>query len=201
MAGSSDDEPLVEVEKRRRGEEGKKVVYSLDSDESNEEEKTPSKRKGLTPTKAGSPAKVKPSRKKVKEDSPEDDDDEERFLLMMQKHASPEFKKMLIKSESSPSKKSPAKVVPAVEDKVVSEESGEKTGDLKTGSAKIENSKIRFSKSVPVLVPNIKRVCKNMFVVQCEDQNLDFEGDSGVIGTIKTSEKSMELDLKGQVSA
>jgi hypothetical protein len=36
--------------------------------------------------------------------------------------------------------------------------------------------------------------------VQCEDAALDFEGDSGVIGTIKTTDSCMQFDIKGQVT-
>ena len=35
--------------------------------------------------------------------------------------------------------------------------------------------------------------------VQCEDPAFDVEGDSGVIGTLKSSESALQLDIKGQV--
>lgn len=90
------------------------------------------------------------------------------------------------------------------------------------------SSKIKFSRSLPLMVPNAKRVSRSTFIVQIEvrpprpppearseiaaqtqrvliagngwqDPSLDFEGDSGVVGTIKSSESSLHLDVKGQL--
>ena len=75
------------------------------------------------------------------------------------------------------------------------------------------------------MVPNAKRLSRSTFIVQIEvrrpallrgpvspqtqlvliagnawqDPSLDFEGDSGVVGTIKSSESSLHLDVKGQL--
>jgi hypothetical protein len=36
--------------------------------------------------------------------------------------------------------------------------------------------------------------------VQCEDPTFDVDGDSGVIGTVKSTDSSLHLDIKGQAS-
>eukprot|EP00961_Rhodomonas_salina_P087888 1182441-Rhodomonas_salina.1 len=135
-----------------------------------------------------------------------DEDEEARFLALMNKHASPNYQlsKLTrapdpapVASTASPAK-APAKEPGGAKKKLEVEEGKE---GMKGASAKSEVSKIKFSRSVPVMVPNLKRVIRNAFVLQCEDHALDFEGDSGVIGTLKTQEKdsTLQLDVKGQV--
>mmetsp|Transcript_20878 Transcript_20878/g.49663 ORF Transcript_20878/g.49663 Transcript_20878/m.49663 type:complete len:289 (+) Transcript_20878:17-883(+) len=135
-----------------------------------------------------------------------DEDEEARFLALMNKHASPNYQlsKLTrapdpapVASTASPAK-APAKEPGGAKKKLEVEEGKE---GMKGASAKSEVSKIKFSRSVPVMVPNLKRVIRNAFVLQCEDHALDFEGDSGVIGTLKTQEKdsTLQLDVKGQL--
>ena len=39
-----------------------------------------------------------------------------------------------------------------------------------------------------------------LFAAQVEDASLDFDGDSGVVGTLKSGEASLHFDVKGQAS-
>uniref|UniRef100_A0A6T8NSN5 DNA-binding protein BIN4 n=1 Tax=Hemiselmis andersenii TaxID=464988 RepID=A0A6T8NSN5_HEMAN len=145
-------------------------------------------------------------------------DEEERFLRIMASHGTP---------TSSPSKAPASSTGPGSSSKVVKaqneastkpasrslampgsseETAGEKAElhkvqDLGSASAKAEagGSKVKFSRSVELMVPNVKKISRGTFILQCEDPTFDVEGDSGVIGTLKSSEAALQLDIKGQL--
>ena len=144
---------------------------------------------------------------KVDEVSDLDDDEEALLLKLMSKHT-PTASSSKAASATPAGKSAGAHKSAPVSAKKMEERGGQAAAttapfeeDVATlGSARVESSKIKFSRSVPVLAPNPKKISRATFLVQCEDPSLDFDGDSGVIGTIKSSsESALQLDIKGQL--
>ena len=200
-----DDEPLSKQAKgsARKGKSAQlKKAQDDDHDDLTDLTAESPKKKA----KAAREPKVEPKAepKVVEEVDDLDDEEEELLLKLMSAHSSTSASS---KMNSAPSKSAGApKVTPASAKR--KGESGVQAAatpaplveDVTLGSARVETSKIKFSRSVPVLAPNAKKISRTTFLVQCEDPALDFEGDSGVIGTVKSSsESSLQLDIKGQL--
>jgi hypothetical protein len=201
------DQPLGKQVKL--AQKGQRKAKSADDDDDDVTDLTESPKKiAKTPAKA----KAEPKAVAKKEEEVVDLDDEEEALLLqiMSQHStgtSPTKAAVKTTATAKVITSTPRKLEEKVKqtstvDKPSSSTKGhEQTEkDATLGSARVESSKIKFSRSVPVMAPNAKKISRNTFLVQCEDPSLDFEGDSGVIGTLKsTSDSSLQLDIKGQL--
>jgi hypothetical protein len=184
--GNSDDGSASEEKPKRKQRSKPKMPDDSDddldasnaemSDDMSEDEKPRKSRKAQRPKardsdddviQCTSPPKSKSRPEDGKTDF-SDSDEEQRFLKLMEKFspAKPKPKPSSAPVKSIAASSSPAKAKRA--DSVASRGDGEAAGDGENAdsTAGARSSKIKFSRSVPLIVPGIKRVNRSTFIVQ-----------------------------------